>query len=127
MKEDRELIGAWILAQKFGTESIEYEQVSWAAEMLIEMVHVDPEKLWHLLPKIIEADESDKTLGAIGAGLLEDLMVHHGEDFIDRVSSLAESNSKFKQAMQYTFLDREDVSSEVFEKFLESKLNNPRE
>lgn len=121
MKEDRDLIEAWILAQQFDAESIEYERVSWAAGELIEMAIDDPEKLWSLLPQIIELDASAKTLGAVGAGLLEDLMVHHGEEFIDRVASLADSNSEFKQAMQHTFLDRDDVSPEIFEKFIESK------
>lgn len=115
MRKDTDLIKAWILAQQFDVESTEYENVSWAVDELIEAAELDPERLWKLLPQILESDASAKTLGAIGAGLLEDLMVHHGEEFIDRVTALADSN--LKKAMQHTFLDEDDVSPEVFNKF----------
>ena len=117
MKDFDNLISVWVSAQGIDPETDEYEKVSWAVDELISLASSKPEQLWELIPKILEYDSSEKILGAIGAGLVEDLLTYHGIDFIDKVSLRATNSDVFKGALRYTYLDDEDVSPEVFKKF----------
>ena len=120
MKDCDELIAIWIKAQALDPEAEDYEKASWAVDELLEMEQKNPEGVWALIPKIIEYDSSEKTLGALGAGLIEDLLVHYGADFIDRIVAFASTCESFKKALAYTFLDEDDVPPEVFNKFKEA-------
>ena len=44
-------------------------------------------------------DSSEKILANIAAGPLEDLLVYHGEKFIDRVEEAAQSDPVFKKML----------------------------
>ncbi len=121
MTNKAELINSWIKAQGIDPLTPEYDKYSWASSKLIDMVYEWPEELWRLIPDIINQDSSDQILGALGAGLIEDLILYHGEEYIDRIILYAEKNRDFERALAYTFLDENDVSKGVYKKFIESR------
>ncbi len=108
--DKRELANAWILAHKIGYENQGYDEYCWAVNELIEKVHDDPEIVWDLILEIIMLDNSEDILNNVGAGPLEDLMVYHGEKFIDRIEQEAANSLLFQSAMQSVWLDSEDTT-----------------
>ena len=116
-----ELIKIWVEAQAVDPETAEFEELSWASDKLIEMAWTAPDLLWDMIPVIIKYDSSNKIIGAVGAGLLEDLMIYHGGKFIDRIESLSRKDPLFKKAINFTFLDEDDVSPAVYKRFSEIK------
>ena len=103
------LAKAWIFAQKLGVDSLGYEKHSWAVDEVINFATEKPEDLWQVILKILELDGSNEIAKAVGAGPLEDLMVHHGEGFIDKVEEQASKSDVFKTAMKSVWLDSDDT------------------
>lgn len=73
------------------------------------MVADEPDEVWNIILGILGEDDSEIIVKAVGAGPLEDLMVLHGEEFIDKVESEAFKCKTFKEAMKYTWLDGDDT------------------
>jgi hypothetical protein len=108
------LIKTWLCAQKFDAESIEYEEVSWAVDELFYLAHDDHQKLLNIIVEILKIDSSSQVLNTLGAGVLEDVLVHNGDKCIDEIQMLAEGNVHFKTALSNAYLDKDDVSPNVF-------------
>lgn len=111
------LIETWLYAQHLDIESDEYADMSWAVDALFDLAHDNPDELLTSILAILKVDSSPKTLGAIGAGALEDLLVHHGCDYIDKIVELSKSDPNFKASLSFTYIDKNDVSPDVYEKF----------
>jgi len=88
-----ELIRGWI-------DSNEREKIDgWAIES-IAMWHYDqPAMLWQFILDTYTRDISDRVLGMIAAGPLEDLLAYCGDDFIDDVEELARKDPKFNKLL----------------------------
>lgn len=108
------LINTWLRAQKFDAESVEYEEVCWAVDELFYLAHDNHLKLLNIIIEILKIDSSLRVLNALGAGVLEDLLVHNGDKCIDEIQKLAECNTNFKTALKNAYLDESDVSPNVF-------------
>jgi hypothetical protein len=52
----------------------------------------EPEDCWRFIQIACELPLSDDQLGLLGAGVLEDLMDAHGQDFLDRVEAAAKES-----------------------------------
>lgn len=111
-----DLVATWISAQYINVHSDQYDAVSWAVDELFNLAHVDPEQLLIILQDILQRDCSEKILGAIGAGVMEDMLVHNGERMIDKVVALSVVNKHFNKALHFTYIDKSDVSPSVLEK-----------
>ncbi len=72
----------------------------WAVAELDELISDEPEIAWSLILDILKKDSTDLILGRLSIGPLEDLLIRHGEDFIDRVEEEARKNSKFRYMMK---------------------------
>lgn len=114
-RERDRLVKTWIFAQKLGVGALGYDRHSWAVDELVDLAFHQPNALWQLMLRILEIDRSDKIIAAIGAGPLEDLMVQHGEAFIDKVERLAAASPVFKAAMRHVWMEQGDTP--VFRKF----------
>ncbi len=78
-----------------GTDAEHFE----AAEEIRELVIDDPERAWPIVCEVIRRTTADDILAFVVAGPLEDLLVHHGPAFIDRVEALAAEDAHFKRAV----------------------------
>ena len=108
------LITIWLRAQKLDAESIEYEEVCWAVDELFYLAHDNHQKLLNIIVEILKIDSSQQILNALGAGVIEDVLVHNGDKCIDEIQKLAEYNANFKTALGNAYLDKNDVSPNVF-------------
>ena len=110
MRDKVKLAKSWVVAQKLGMDSSGYEKNKWAVDELIDLADDKPEELWELVLEILNQDSSDEIVKLVGAGPLEDLMVNHGEKYIDRVEEQSVKSEVFKAAMKSVWLDGEDTS-----------------
>jgi hypothetical protein len=116
MKNDiNKLAHAWVLAQKQELDSVGYNRNSWAIDELIDSAISEPEKAYKTILRILEIDATDVIIKALGAGALEDLMMHHGSQFIDKIEAQATLSEPFKKVMQNVWLDVDD--SEFHQRF----------
>lgn len=116
-----ELVETWLRAQTFDVESEAYEEVAWAVDQLFDMAYEEPEQMLQIVTKILAEDASPKIVGALGAGVIEDALVHQGENVIDKIEVLANNDPNFKKCLEYTYIDNKDVSSMIYQKFAHIK------
>jgi len=110
------LVGAWLKAQNYYVESDEYEKYGWAVDELYDLSYKDPAQCLNYILEILHYDSSEKVVGALGAGVIEDLLVHHAMEFIDKIVELSQQNTAFRNCLNYTFIDSDDVTKEVYDK-----------
>jgi len=120
------LIKVWITAQEVDVDSDAYDKVSWAIDELYNLAHDDPDKLLNIIIEILNISSSDKVIGAIGAGALEELLVHHSEKYVDKILKLSDSNDNFKKCLTVTYLDKNDVSERVYKKIQSAVKDSSR-
>ena len=100
-EEYQDLIDTWITRYKVEGESNKSGEDStfWAYEELDDICRNDPDLCWELILEILRIDQSDRVVGNLAAGPLEDLLVRHGAKMIDRVESQARKDRRFKNLL----------------------------
>jgi len=98
-KEDsiksEELIAAWIrYHQQSKPQNDDPDFAAW--EKLNDLIHERPSQAFNLVEQIISKTEDKRVLGSMGAGPLEDLLVSHGEQFVDKVLDNARQDEKWR-------------------------------
>lgn len=97
--EKTKLVAGWIELQPTERGSESYEALFWSHEQLSELTRNDPESALEIILAILLTNDPDVILANLAAGPLEDLLVHHGPTFIDRVESEASQNPKFRHLL----------------------------
>lgn len=118
------LVKGWIHAQSFDVESSEYDEVCWAIDELYHLAHDKPDQLLKIVLDILNIDSSKKIIRALGAGVLEELLVSHGDEYIQDLLKIADSNSNFKECLGFVYIDEGDVSPHVYEKVQSIKMGS---
>lgn len=117
------LVTNWIESRRYDIESDEYEKRSWAVDKIYNLACTDAETLLNVVINILEKDDSETVVGALGSGVFEDLLVENGDKIIDSFVLLALKNKSFMRCIHYTFIDENDVSASVYSKFNMLKKN----
>lgn len=106
MSPDREELNqiaeAWVQLCRLPENAPQRDDKFWSYERLSELIEEDPEAAWSVI-QIIRREGSDLILSNLGAGPLEDLLVAHGDQFIDRVEILAEQDAQFRKVLGATW------------------------
>jgi glycerophosphoryl diester phosphodiesterase len=66
---------------------------------LYELQYHNPEDLWNLILLIHGRDQSNRIQEVLSAGPVEDLLVKHGDSFIDRIETQARLDPKFAKLL----------------------------
>lgn len=77
-------------------------------EYLMESIGSDrepDEDVWRTVMTLVETAPSDPALAFVGAGPIEDLAVHHGDAFVDRLATAARRDARFRYALRCAWLD----------------------
>ena len=101
-EEMRQLAESWIDFCRLPEDSPGREHKFWSHDRLWELVHDDPEAAWATI-NVIRREGSDLVLSNLAAGPLEDLLVSHGDRFIDRIEALAGHDTQFKKLLGATW------------------------
>ncbi|WP_052689292.1 DUF6869 domain-containing protein [Xanthomonas albilineans] len=103
-KNDSQKIAvAWIKLHSVPEDSPEREGLFWAYSRVCDLVQDDPEQGWQIIETIRRLDGSDLILSNLAAGPLEDLLVAHGEKFIDHIEALAKDDQQLRKLLGATW------------------------
>jgi hypothetical protein len=102
LEQMREIADAWVDLHRLPEDSPGRHDKFWSFDRLWELVHDDPEAAWSII-QIIRQEGSELILSNLAAGPLEDLLVTHGDRFIDRVETLAEHDAQFRRLLAATW------------------------
>jgi len=89
----------WITLYYLPEDPQERQENFWAFNKLADLCYNDPESCWKVIHLIRQLDGSDIILANLAAGPLEDLLVQHGSNFIDRIEALAKHDQQFKKLL----------------------------
>ncbi len=104
-KEKRILVDAWITSAQAESDSADYTRNLWASKKLDDLISVDSkdgeeaEIAFSVILAILDRLLPGKALALLAAGPLEDLLVHHGSAFIDRVEERARLDPVFNELL----------------------------
>lgn len=119
--EYQQLVDAWIayhqLLEEAGdlkAESSVADAFLWAIDELDNLVGSNPEKCWLLILEIFSRSTSDYQRASLAAGLLENLLVQHGTQFIDRIEKIASSDKNFRDLLSGVW--RRTIDAGVWER-----------
>jgi hypothetical protein len=74
--------------------------LSWAVSRFQERGgDVSPDDCWAAILEIVARDPSDESVAILAAGPLEDLINHHGPEFIDRIELESRRNPAFRHLL----------------------------
>ena len=79
-----ELIEAWI---KYHAQETRVPDLFWAWEELENLVDDSPDDAWRIILEIAQRTDNQLVQANLAAGPLENLLVKHGIDFIERVET----------------------------------------
>jgi hypothetical protein len=109
VETDRALILAYWRNDRRYDEGREDDDTDfWAWETVSGFVDDDPEKAWPIILDLIATSPSEQGIYSVAAGPLEDLVVTHGNRFIDRIEAQAKASPEFKLAIGAAWLTRSD-------------------
>lgn len=114
-KTDIEAIAnAWVALHLALEGTDAYRRNFWAYERMSNLCTETPETCWQLIHAIREIDDSDTILSNLAAGPLEELLVAHGEYFIERIEHLANKDEKFRKLLGVVW--RNEIKDSVWER-----------
>lgn len=114
-----ELAATWIKLQKAPRDSRQarrdrLDAYFWSFEKLGDLIQKDPDAVWEVIQKIRDLDSTDLILANLAAGPVEDLLVYHGERFIDRVVVRARRDPVFRKLLGAVW--RNEIPESVWKK-----------
>ncbi len=86
----------------------------WAWEVVRNLVTDDPSEAWLLILALLHTAPDDGVLGSVAAGELEEFVLAHAADFIDRIEEEAHADSRFKSALSYLYVWK--LSPDLFDR-----------
>jgi hypothetical protein len=98
-KELEALIDAWTAYYDDPTGP-NRDKHRWASYEVMSWAETNPELLWLFISSAYKRDLSDKVLGNLAAGPLEDLIEHSGAEYKDRIEDLAIKDERFNDLIE---------------------------
>ncbi len=77
---------------------------------LLEACSEKPDRAFWYILEILELNPNEAIIGYLGAGPLEDLLLKHGDKFIDKIIKEAANNTLLFKCLSYVDLDTEDFA-----------------
>ena len=112
-RSNAEIIAAWHRYQ-----STRGKEDFWAFDVFHEIVPHDPTRAWALITGLI-AVAPEETLGAVGAGPLEDFVVIHGNEWIEKIHTEARKSPPFRESLSCIWIGRGSLSREAIARLVE--------
>lgn len=100
-----------------------YWETFWAWEGVGELVREGEEDSWFVLSELIKRSTDDDTLGAIGAGPLEDWLNDHGPRVIALIEAEAARSRNFRVAVSAVWQSR--MSDDIYARVVKARGDEP--
>lgn len=96
----KHLVNTWIEHQhKTHTQGFIHNETFWTFEKLYDVVLNQPELAWELILQILSIDQSNVVYENLSAGPLEDFLVYHGEQYIEKIENQARLDKNFNELL----------------------------
>lgn len=95
-----EIALSWIRMQNDQENLFEYHPDFWSVEAFALIIEDRPSLFFELVDLIFQMDSSDPLVANLGAGPLEDLLVYHGDSFINTIVQKIQADKNWKRAAQ---------------------------
>lgn len=99
-QEMKDWAKGYIEAQENAEEMTRSCRVHWAIHRFFKYEIEHPDVCWGAILEIVGRSPSDKVLGMLAAGPLEDLIENHGPEFIERIERETQINTGFKKLLK---------------------------
>ena len=117
-----QIVDAWIAAENAEHGSPECESNWWAVEQVMNWsLDREGEQLWQFITAAYKRHLSDKVVGALAAGPLEDLLANQGAEVIERVEELARKDQQFNYLLGGVW--RNSMSDEIWRRVQTARHN----
>ena len=113
----RNLVNAYIAA--YADES-SYDPGDPGIQDVIDLAYDKPELCWTFIINVLYREPSQKVIGALAAGPLDDLIEDHGDQFIDRIEDEARQDPAFRHLLGGVW---ESGTHEVWNRVLRARNN----
>jgi len=92
-----ELVDAWVKDWQTKNDSDKNCASGWANEFLFDCLNMKnkPERVWEFILEVYKRELDERVTSVLAAGPVEDLLVHFGPQYIDRVETLAKEDPNF--------------------------------
>jgi len=97
--ERRSLVSAWIAAEEQRDVGANARWNDPAIDTVDDLPENDPDEAWEFINAVLARHPSDKVIAVLAAGPLEDLLVYHGDAFIERVEERAREDDAFNNLL----------------------------
>ena len=98
LQELIEWADAYIQAQELEKIDIDHP-LWWSIDKFFALNVQDPESCWRAILTILAREPSQRVLGMLSAGALEDLIHQHGPEFIERIEFEARDDPAFRELL----------------------------
>ncbi len=95
------------------------EALFWTFELLVQAAEKDPALCWRLIEAVVARDSDEQVLAALAAGPMEDLLVHHGPAFIDRIETKAAQNPLFRHLLAGVW--RNEIAQDIWDRIVAAR------
>lgn len=100
MPLDPEIVARyWLINWNDSTTATEKELNSWVNDALYSAMQCDADYALSIVEAIHEQDATQSRIEAFAAGPVEDLLVYHGQEVIDRVIARASKDPAFARVL----------------------------
>jgi hypothetical protein len=115
-----ELVDGWVAHYEKGPQRQD-DDFFWAFQCASELCSDEAELGFEFVLKTLEKDLSQKALGALAAGPLEDVLAYHGPNVIERVEIESRTNPKFRHLLGGVWQNK--MSAEIWRRVLRAAPN----
>ena len=109
---DSDIAKAWVDMLYAEKGSTAYDANFWTYMALDELRDDDLERYWKIINEIKHAVDSDFMLSNLAAGPVEDLLVHSGSVFIERIEARAKDDARFKVMLGFVW--KNDMPDDIW-------------
>ena len=103
----------WLINWDSSTSDHEKELNSWVDDALYAAMQYDADYAFKIIEAINEQDENQSKIEVFAAGPVEDLLVHHGSEVIQKVVALASRDANFARVLGGVW--KRDMADSVWE------------
>ena len=112
----------WIAKWDENTTNHEKELISWVDDLFYSAMEHDADYSFQLIEAIHDADSAQRFTEVFAAGPIEELLVHHGLEVIERILTKARKDPSFAHVLGGVW--KNSMSEDVWEALKQARSTN---
>lgn len=118
-EEMEALVRAYVEYARTDETSQRKDELFWAFKTVSRLSEQEPEQCFDFIVAVLRYDQGDRVMELVAAGPMEDLLVHHGPDVIDRLEATAKLNPAFRDMLGGVW--RNEITESVWNRVMAAR------